>query len=112
MSINEFESPDKEEVEITLRGKTAKYWVLEVSGEKINELFAPLNSASTPEKKAKAAKESVGKMIAACVQRADGSPITFEEASEFRYPLQKRLQEEILRINALTADAEEEAKKE
>ncbi len=109
---NDFEMPDKEEVEITIRGKTAKYLVLDVSGDTINKLFGPVNNAKTPEAKTKAANESVPKMIAECVQREDGSVITVEEATKFRYVLQKKLQEEVIRVNALTADAEDAAKKE
>jgi len=111
VELNDFEAPGQEEVEITIRGKSAKYIVREVSGATINDLFAPINNASTPEKKAKAAKESIGKVIAACVLRADGTPFTEEDAGKLRFPLQQALQKHVMEINGLTPEADDAAKK-
>jgi hypothetical protein len=107
----DFESPGQQEVEITLRDKTAKYIVKEVSGETITELFAAMNNATTPEKKAKAASDSIPKVIATCAQRADGSAITLDEAKKFRFALQKALHAKIMEFNGLTPEADEAAKK-
>jgi hypothetical protein len=111
VELNEFESPGQEEVEITIRGKSAKYLIREVSGAKINDLFAPLRNATTPEKKDKAARESIAKVIAACVSRADGTAFTEEDAGKLRFSLQQALQKHVMEINGLTPDADEAAKK-
>ena len=108
--LNDFEAPGQEEIEVTIRGKTAKYIVREVSGATINDLFSPVNNATTPEKKAQAAKESIAKIIAACVLRADGSKITAEEANKFRFTVQQALQKKIMELNGLGPDADAAAK--
>jgi len=105
---DDFEAPGEAEVEITIRGKTATYIIREASGERFSELFADVNS-SDPAKKVKAQKKLPAQLIAECVWRSDGSSISFEEASRFRHVLQKRLQEEVLKLNGLT-DSEDDTK--
>ena len=105
----DFEAPGSEEIEVTIRGKSHTYIVSEISGATVNELFAPLQS-NNAEKKAKAAKELTARVIALCIKRADGSPITFEEAAGFRVVLQKKLEKAALEFNGLTPEAEADAK--
>jgi hypothetical protein len=109
--LSAFEAPGTEEIEITIRDKSQKFIVCEVSGEQVNELFAPLQSTD-PVKKAKAAKELTARVIALCIWRADGSSITFDEAGKFRIALQKKLEKAALDFNGLTPEKADEAKKE
>jgi len=111
-TLNDFEAPGQETVEIAVRGKTAKYIIMEVSGSTINDLFSPINSETDPVRKAKAAKDSIGRVIAACVLREDGSKITVKEAEGFRFAVQKKLQAVIAEVNGLNDEAEDKAKKE
>jgi hypothetical protein len=104
-----FEAPDQITVDITIRDKTAQYIIREESGAKFTELFADVNS-DDPTKKRKAQRDLPANLIAACVWRGDGSSITFAEASAMRHTLQKRLSAEVLKLNALTDDAEADAK--
>jgi hypothetical protein len=108
LKSDDFEAPGEAEVEITIRGKTATYIIREASGERFSELFAGVNSTD-PTKKAKAQKKLPAELIAECVWRSDGSSITIEEASRFRHVLQKRLQDEVLKLNGLT-DSDDEVK--
>ena len=109
MSNEDFEAPGSEEVEITIRGKTAKFVLNDVSGDEVTKLFAPLQSTN-PDKKLKAQRELKARIISSMVTRADGSAITFEEASKFRIALQTKLEEAALKFNGLVPEADAEAK--
>ena len=63
-----------------------------------------------PDKKLKAQRELKANIIASMVTRADGSAITFEEASKFRIALQTKLEEAALKFNGLVPEADAEAK--
>ncbi len=106
---DDFEAPGSEEVEITIRGKTGKFIVQDVSGPEVTELFAPLQS-NDPAKKTKAQRELKARIIASMVWRADGSTISFDEASKFRIVLQNKLEEAALKFNGLVPEADAEAK--
>lgn len=110
-TLSDFEACGQETIEITIRDKTATYILNEASADTFNQLFAPINSEDKV-KKDRATRELPAKIIAACVWRADGSSITFEQASSFRHALQKKLQKAVLDFNGLTDDADEAAKKE
>ena len=63
-----------------------------------------------PAKKAKAQRELKARIIASMVWRADGSTISFDEASKFRIVLQNKLEEAALKFNGLVPEADAEAK--
>ena len=109
MSNEDFEAPGSEEVEITIRGKTAKFVLNDVSGDEVTQLFAPLQNTN-PDRKLKAQRELKARIISSMVTRADGSAITFEEASKFRIALQTKLEEAALKFNGLVPEADAEAK--
>lgn len=108
---DDFEAPGSEEIEITIRGKTGKFIVHDISGEDVTQVFAPLQTTD-PAKKTRAQRELKARIIAAMVWRADGSTITFEEASKFRVVLQNKLEEAALKFNGLVPEAEADAKNE
>lgn len=103
-----FEAPGQEEVEITVRDKSMKYIMHDVSSDTLSDIFADVRS-SDPVKKARGERQSAAKIVAACVWRADGSAITFEEASKFPHVLLKKLSEAALKFNGLN-DTDEEVK--
>lgn len=107
--LDDFESPEEEAIEITVRGKKATFIIRDISSAAMNQMVAPLNSQDAA-KKAQAQKDAQAKIISACIKRADGRAITFEEASNFRTALAKQLEKAAMEFNGLLDD--EKAKNE
>jgi len=107
--LDDFETPEEEAVEITVRGKTATYLIHDVSSAAMNQLLAPLNHQDAA-KKAQAQRDAQARIIAACVKRGDGREITFDEASGFRVALSKQLEQAVLTFNGLNTEGGNEAK--
>jgi len=98
--INDFEAPQTVSRVIEVAGKKATYNVRELTAQETEDIFASLRTG-TEDQKAKAAIASSAKLIAVCVTREDGTPITVEQAKKFRAPLVKVLQEAAMEVNGL-----------
>lgn len=106
---DDFESPQSTTHDVTIGDKTRSYVFHEMSAGAVQELFADVNSNDAA-KKSKASKLIQRKLISKCVSRADGTPITEDEAANFRTALTKQLERKILEVNGMTPEADAEAK--
>lgn len=102
--INDFESPCTVSRVVEIGGKKATYNVRELTAQETEDIFASLRTG-TEDQKAKAAVAARTKLIAVCIAREDGSPITIEQAKKFRAPLVKELERAAMEVNGL-ADGE------
>lgn len=102
VELDDFEAPNGFEREITLHGKTRKYFITELSDAECRRVFNTTNDkgVSDPDKVA----TFPARAVAACVKRPDGSEITFAEAREMRRPLLDALIKEVLDIHGYGAD--------
>lgn len=102
VELDDFEAPNGFEREITLHGRTRKYFFTELSDMECRRVFNTLNAkgVSDPDKVA----TFPARAVAACVKRPDGSEITFNEAREMRRPLLDALIKEVLDIHGYGAD--------
>ncbi len=96
-----------EKVEITVRNKVHQFTVRELSAGRLSELTANLNHQDDA-KRNKAQKDFTAMLIASCVSDDTGEQLTFEQASNLRVIIAKKLENVISRMNALDAATVEE----
>lgn len=102
----DIESPGTEEVTISHRGKEAKYIVREITEPEMRQVF-PIGKDGKPDQSK--SKDANSKLISLAATRADGSPITQEQADGFSMGLKLKLTKAIMDFNAIGKDAEAEA---
>lgn len=107
---NDFESPDFELIEITVRGKSGKYRIYDVSANTFAEFSSGLNAQDVA-KQTLARRNAQCKLIAMAVRREDGTAISFDDARAMRVAVTQALEAAVLRFNGLANDSEVEVKK-
>jgi len=90
-AMNDFEfGSEHVPFEIEVRGKKAAYLLKDITADEADKLFAPITQGSDLDKK-KAQLKFRNRVIAAVVLRADGRPITEDEAKRLRTPVAVKL---------------------
>ena len=109
----DLEAPSSEIVEITVRGRTSRFRLMDISSAAFQDAAAKMNVQDAA-KAAEAKRLFQAKTIAMGAQRVDppngkSEKISIDEAASFPSALALKLQKEIMKFNGIT-DSEEEVK--
>ncbi len=109
---DDFEAPATYSTEITIRDKTRRYLIAELSDADVATTFRITDAKGNRD--ARLVDTFNARVIAKCVRREDGTAITLDEAKHMRQPLAQALVKAVLKVHQLdeSADAQiDEAEK-
>ena len=104
-----FEAPDFQLIEITVRNRSNKYRIYDISANAFAEFSSSLN-VQDKAKLALAKRNAQCKPISMAVRREDDTPISFDDAKAMRVAVTQALEKAILKFNGLSEESEVEVK--
>lgn len=100
----DFEAPTAYPTDITIKGVKRTYLVTEVSDADYIPTFRTQDANGNRD--AKLMQAFNARVIAKCVRREDGTPITLDEAKAMRAPLVAALVRAVLDVHQMTDDTD------
>jgi len=112
MKYQDLEAPSDEVVEITVRGRTAKYRLFDISSAAMQEAVNKMN-VQDKAKAAEARRLFQARMISMGVRRVDppngkDEKISLDEAASFGSALAMTLQKAVMKFNGVDPDEKSE----
>ncbi len=104
-TLDDFEAPGTFPTEITVKGKTRVYQICEVNDAESTTVFKTTDKAGNRDPALMASFNQ--RVIARCVRREDGSPITLDEARNMRQPLAAALVRAVLDVHGIGVPADD-----
>jgi hypothetical protein len=96
---DDFEAPEQYPTEITIKGKTRTYVISELSDADVMTTFRVTDDKGNRDARLVASFNA--RVIAKCVRREDGTPITADEARKMRQPLAAALVAAVLKVHQI-----------
>lgn len=101
-NFEDFERPETITIDITVKGKTAQYQVSELPDADVQRVFRTTDAKGNTDPKM--VESFNARVIAACVHRADGTPVTQEQARAMRQPLTQALVRAVMEVHGIGED--------
>jgi hypothetical protein len=102
VELNDFEAPNTFPVDVTLGDVTKRYLIREIADADVAATFNTSNAKGEQDRSR--VDTFNARVIAKCVSREDGTPITYDQARAFRQPLVRALVKEILGVHGFDQD--------
>lgn len=99
---DDFEAPGVFPTDITVKGVTRSYQICELADADAAVVFRVTDDKGNRDNRLVASFNA--RVIAKCVRRDDGTPITLEEARKMRQPLTRALVQAVLDVHQLNAE--------
>lgn len=104
-TLDDFEAPNVYPTEITVKDKKRVYQICEIAEADANQTFKTTDKNGNRDPALFATFNQ--RVIAKCVRREDGSPITLDDVRGMRQPLVMALVKAVLEIHGIGQPAEE-----
>ncbi len=105
-SDDDFEAPEVFPTDITIKGKTRRYLICELCDADVQTTFSVTDAKGNRDPRLMASFNA--RVIAKCVRRDDGTPITLDDARKMRQPLANALVRAVLDVHQMDTEPAEQ----